>query len=132
MKANVKLIRKPRKYSEDFKRSIVKDFESGKFSVPQLERLHNIGNALLYKWIYRYSQSNEQGQRIVEMKDSSTQKLKSLEQRVKDLEQMVGRKQIEIDYLEKMIDLAKEELHIDIKKNFNTPQSNGSASTKGK
>jgi transposase-like protein len=132
MKANVKLIRKPRKYSEDFKRSIVKDFESGKFSVPQLERLHNIGNALLYKWIYRYSQSNEQGQRIVEMKDSSTQKLKALEQRVKELEQMVGRKQIEIDYLEKMIDLAKEELHIDIKKNFNTPQSNGSATTKGK
>jgi len=132
MKANVKLIRKPRKYSEDFKRSIVKDFESGKFSVPQLERLHNIGNALLYKWIYRYSQSNEQGQRIVEMKDSSTQKLKSLEQRVKELEQMVGRKQIQIDYLEKMIDLAKEELHIDIKKNFNTPQSNGSVSTNGK
>lgn len=132
MKASVKLIRKPRKYSEDFKRSIVKDFESGKFSVPQLERLHNIGNSLLYKWIYRYSQSNEQGQRIVEMKDSSTQKLKALEQRVKELEQMVGRKQIEIDYLEKMIDVAKEELHIDIKKNFNTPRSNGSASTKGK
>jgi transposase len=132
MKANVKLIRKKRKYSEEFRRSLVKDFESGKFSVPQLERLHNIGNALLYKWIYRYSQSNEHGQRIVEMKDSSTQKLKVLEQRVKELEQMVGRKQIEIDYLEKMIDLAKEELHIDIKKNFNTPQSNGSGLTKGK
>jgi hypothetical protein len=31
-----------------------------------------------------------------------------------------------------MIEIAKEELHIDIKKNFNTPQSTGSASTKGK
>jgi transposase-like protein len=132
MKASIKLIRKPRKYSEDLKRSIVKDFESGKFSVLQLERLHNIGNPLIYKWIYKYSQSNDLGQRIVEMKDSSTQKLKALEQRVKELEQMVGRKQIQIDYLEKMIDLAKEELHIDIKKNFNTPQSSGSASAKGK
>lgn len=132
MRANVKLIRKQRKYSEDFKRSIVKDFESGKFSVLQLERLHNIGNASIYNWIYKYSQSNEHGQRIIEMKDSSTQKLKALEQRVKELEQMVGRKQIEIDYLEKMIDIAKEELHIDIKKNFNTPPSSGSGSTRRK
>jgi hypothetical protein len=31
-----------------------------------------------------------------------------------------------IEYLEKMIDLAKEELNIDIKKNFATPQSVGS------
>jgi transposase len=132
MKANVKLIRKKRSYSEDFKRSIVKEFESGKFSVPQLERLHNIGNPLIYRWIYKYSTSNERGQRIVEMKDSSTQKLKALEQRVKELEQIVGKKQIEIDYLEKMIDVAKEELQIDIKKNFNTPQSTGSATTKRK
>jgi transposase len=132
MKANVKLIRKQRSYSEDFKRSIVKDFESGKFSVVQLERLHNISNQSIYNWIYKFSHSNEHGQRIVEMKDSSTQKLKALEQRVKELEQVVGRKQIEIDYLEKMIDIAKEELQIDIKKNFSTPQSNGSASGKRK
>ena len=132
MKANVKLIQKQRKYSEDFKRSIVQDFESGKFSVVQLERLHNISNQSIYNWIYKFSHSNEHGQRIVEMKDSSTQKLKALEQRVKELEQVVGRKQIEIDYPEKMIDIAKEELQIDIKKNFSTPQSNGSASGKRK
>lgn len=132
MKANVKLISKQRKYSEEFKKSIVNDFESGKFSILQLERLHNISNVSLYSWIYKYSRSNERGQRIVEMKDSSTQKLKALEQRIKELEQTVGKKQIQIDYLEKMIDIAKDELNIDIKKNSNTPQSSGSARTKRK
>jgi transposase len=132
MKANVKLISKQRKYSEEFKKSIVRDFESGKFSVPQLERLHNIGNPSIYKWIYKYSKSNEKGQRIVEMKDSSTQKLKALEQKIKELERTVGQKQIQIDYLEKMIDIAKDELNIDIKKNSNTPQSSGSEATKRK
>lgn len=132
MKANVKLISKQRRFSEEFKKSIVNDFESGKFSVIQLERLHNICNPLIYKWIYKYSRSNERGQRIVEMKDSSTQKLKALEQKVKELEQTVGKKQIRIDYLEKMIDIAKDELDIDIKKNSNTPQSSGSARTKRK
>jgi predicted component of type VI protein secretion system len=53
-------------------------------------------------------------------------KLKELEQKVKELERMVGQKQIKIDYLEKMIDIAKDELNIDIKKKFNTPQSTGS------
>lgn len=132
MKANIKLIKKQRRFSEEFKKSIVNDFESGKFSILQLERLHNISNVSLYSWIYKYSRSNERGQRIVEMKDSSTQKLKALEQRIKELEQTVGKKQIQIDYLEKMIDIAKDELNIDIKKNSNTPQSSGSGSTRRK
>jgi transposase-like protein len=132
MRANVRLIKKSKKYSEDFKQSLVKEFESGKFSVSQLQRIHQISYRSLYSWIYKYSPSNEQGQRIVEMKDSSTQKLKELEDRVKELEQIVGRKQIEIEYLEKMIDIAKEELQIDIKKNFNTPLSSGFGLTKRK
>lgn len=132
MKANLKTIRKKRIYSVEFKRKIVKDFESGQFSVPQLEKLHNIGNPLIYRWIYKFSTFNEQGSRIIEMKKSSSGKMKSLEQRVKELERMIGQKQIKIDYLEKMIDIAKDELNIDIKKNSNTPQSTGSAATKKK
>ena len=69
MKANVKLIKKHRKFSEEIKKSIVNDFESGKFSVIQLERLHKVSNQTIYNWIYKYSHSNEKGQRIVEMKD---------------------------------------------------------------
>jgi len=132
MKANLKTIRKKRIYSEEFKRKIVKDFESGQFSVPQLEKLYNIGNPLIYRWIYKFSTFNEKGSRIIEMKESSSGKMKSLEQRVKELERMIGQKQIKIDYLEKMIDIAKDELNIDIKKNSNTPQSTGSAATKKK
>jgi transposase len=132
MKANIKLISKQRKFSEEFKKSIVNDFESGKFSVLQLERLHKIKSPIIYRWIYKFSNHNQRGQRIVEMKDSSTQKLKALEQKIKELERTVGQKQIQIDYLEKMIDIAKDELNIDIKKNSNTPQSSGSDATKGK
>lgn len=129
MKANLKAIKKQRVYSDDFKRSVVKDFESGQFSVLQLAKLHNIGNPLIYGWIYKFSTFNEKGSRVVEMKNSSTQKMKELEARIKELEAIVGRKQINIDYLERMIDIAKEELNIDIKKNFNTPRSAGSKNT---
>lgn len=130
MKANLKALRKQRTYSEEFKRQVVQDFESGQFSVLQLEKLHGISNVSIYNWIYKFSTFNEKGSRIVEMKDSSTQKLKELQIRVKELEAIVGRKQISIDYLEKMIDIAKDEYDIDIKKNFDTPQSTGSEDIK--
>ena len=126
MKANLKTLRKRRIYSEEFKRQIVSDFEAGRFSVIQLEKLHGVNNVTIYNWIYKFSTFNEKGSRIVEMKDSSTQKLKELQARIKELEAIVGRKQISIDYLEKMIDVAKDEFDIDIKKNSNTPQSTGS------
>lgn len=73
----------------------------------------------IYKWIYKYSNFNEKGFRVVEMKQSSSQK-------VKELEATVGRKQIMIDFLEAMIEVAKDELDIDIKKNYSTPPSLGS------
>ena len=129
MKANLKQLKKSRIYSEDFKRSIVKDFESGQFSVSQLERLHGMSNVTIYNWIYKFSTFNEKGSRVVEMKDSSANKIKELQHKIKELEAVVGRKQINIDYLEKMIDIAKDELNIDIKKNSNTPQSVGSKGT---
>lgn len=132
MKANLKQVRKHRRYTEEFKKEIVSFFESGKFTVGQLERLYGINNVLIYRWIYKYSTFNEKGFRVVEMKDSSTNKVKELEQKIRELEQAVGQKQIKIDYLEKMMDIAKTELNIDIKKNYSTPQSTGSASTKKK
>jgi len=132
MKANVRSIRKQRKYSEEFKKRLVADFEKGKFSVPQLEKLHGVTHATIYRWIYKFSIFNETGFRVIEMKDSSTKKIKELEARVKELERTVGRKQIMIDYLEKMMEVAKDELDIDIKKNFGTPQSTGSGKTSKK
>ncbi len=66
------------------------------------------------------------------MKDSSDLKVKELEERIKELESVIGRKQIKIDFLEKMMDIAKEDLNIDLKKNYSTPQSGGSENTKNK
>lgn len=78
MKANLKALRKRRTYSEEFKRQVVQDFESGQFSVLQLEKLHGISNVSIYNWIYKFSTFNEKGSRIVEMKESSTQEIKRI------------------------------------------------------
>jgi len=75
--------------------------------------------------------TDSKGTMSVNYDEVQSYKIAMQEHRIKDLEQMVGQKQIKIEYLEKMIDIAKEELNIDIKKNSNTPPSNGSVKTKG-
>lgn len=129
MKANIKLLKKKRKYSEAFKRSIVSDFESGRYSVLQLEGLHGISNPAIYAWIHKYSTFNKKGYRIVEASQSSDKEMQKLRDQIKELEAKVGQKQIKIDYLEKMIELADDELNIDIKKNSDTSLSSGSKRT---
>lgn len=130
MQTNVRKLRKHRRFTEDFKKSIVTEFESGTLSVLELSRIHYISYALIYKWIYKFSKFNSKGYRIIEMKDSTSKKLKDLEKKVKELERTVGQKQIKIDYLEKMMEIAQEEYNIDIKKNSDTLQSDGSGKTK--
>lgn len=130
MQANLKKLRKRRIYSEEFKKQLVSEYEGGQYSVIELSRLHGIHHQVIYRWIYKYSTFNKKGYRVVEMKDSSTKKLKDLEARIEELEGIIGRKQIRIDYLEKLIELAGEDYDIDLKKNSDTPQSTGSSTTK--
>jgi transposase-like protein len=129
MKANLRALKKRRVYTDEFKRNLVSQFEKGVYSVQQLEKVYGVSNSCIYEWIYKFSTFNDKSVRIVEMKDSAAQKIKDLEKKVKELERIVGQKQINIDFLEKVIDIAKDELDIDIKKNFSTPQSDGSKKT---
>lgn len=130
MKKQKVRIRRRRRYSVEFKRQIVSEYERGKMTVYELEKFYDISNVTIYSWIYKYSNYNKKSIQIVEHKNSQVHRLKELEAKVQQLERIVGQKQMNIDYLEKMIELAKEHHDIDIKKNFNTPQSSGSKPTK--
>ncbi len=124
-------IKTKRFFSEGFKKALVTEYETSKFTVLELARLHSISEAVIYRWIYRYSRYQSKNIKIVEMADSSSQKLKNLQKRIEELERSLGQKQLNIEFLEKMIELAKDHYNIDIKKNFGTPPSNGSSPTNG-
>lgn len=120
MKANVKQIRKRRSYSKEFKQQLVDEFESGQYSVLQLSKLHKITEQVIYRWIYKFSTYNEKGYRVVENIQSSQEKLAQMEKRIYELEAALGRKQIIIDFQDKMFELGKEEFGVDLKKNYGT------------
>ncbi|MBK7763484.1 MAG: transposase [Bacteroidetes bacterium] len=132
MQTLIKHLKKSRRYSEDFKKEMVRLFESGQYSILQLEKLYGAGDTSIYRWVYKYSKFNTCGVRVVEFKNSDMDKIKEMENKIKELEQAVGRKQIQIDFLEKMIEIAKNDYDIDIKKNYDILPSTGSDKGKKK
>ena len=60
---------------------------------------------------------------MVEMTSSSTKKITELKTKIADLERTLGQKQIQIEYLEALVEVAKEDLGVDLKKKGATLQS---------
>lgn len=120
-------IRTQRYFSEEFRIQKVKEIEQNQIKVAELCKLYGITRTAVYKWIYKYSLHLKKGViQVIEM-ESESRKTKLLQSRLAELERIVGQKQLQIDYLEKIIELGSEEVGIDIKKKFSTEPSNGSA-----
>jgi len=129
MKTVKQRIQKRRKFTEEFKLHIVREFESGKFSVKELSILYRIPLTNLYRWIYKYSTTEEYGYRVVELKNSSYMKINDLQKEIKQLKEMLADKQIKIELLEKQIELAEKRHNIDIKKKKSMRPLSGSKNT---
>ena len=65
---------------------------------------------------------------VVEAK-SDTAKIARLREEVREMERLIGQKQIMIEFLEKMIELAEKEYGVDIKKKYSSGRSSGSGRT---
>ena len=118
-----------RTFSEELKKKIVKDIEEGKTGVTRASREYSVCLQSIYNWLYKYSKFRQKGVKLVVEMDSELYRSKELSKRVSELEQIIGQKQMVIDYLERMIELASEDVGMDIKKKFGTKSSTGSGST---
>lgn len=63
------------------------------------------------------------------MSESTDKKVKDLHDKIAQLERALGQKQIKVDFLEKMIDLAEDEYNLDVKKSSSSKRSSGSRRT---
>jgi transposase-like protein len=120
--------RQRRVFSEELKRKIVKEIEQGKANIATICREYSVSNVSVYKWLHMYSSYLQKGVKVVLELNSEGYRSKELEKRVKELEAAIGRKQLEVEFLNKLIDIANQELGIDIKKKSFTPPSIGSGS----
>ena len=116
-------------FSEEFKKSKVKELERNISSVSDICKTYSVSRTSVYRWIYKYSvMAKKQVKQVVEAK-SDTQKIKALEERIKELERIVGQKQLLIEFKDKMIEIAEATYGVDIKKKVGSKLSSGTTST---
>ena len=132
-KTKVKLSLKPRRiFSDSLKKKIVKDIEHGKVNVTGASREYQVSIVTVYRWLKKFSTNLHSSTTLVMQMDSEQYRSKELEKKVTELEAALGRKQLEIDYLNKLIEIAGLDIGMDIKKNISMPASVGTGKTNDK
>jgi transposase-like protein len=121
--------RRRRTFSESFKRKKVREIEQKITTVLQVCRQYEVSQTNVYKWLNKYGDGYKKGVKTIVEMESDTRKILELKAKLAELERIIGQKQIQIDFKDKMIELAEEEYGIDIKKKFDTGPSSGSGKT---
>ena len=121
--------RQRRTFSESFKKQKVKDFQSGRVRLCELVREYQLSYTTIYRWLRTFGNMKEPKERLVVETQSDTQELIRLKKQIAELERTIGQKQLQIDFKNKMIDLAEEMYKVDIKKKFGERLSATSGST---
>lgn len=118
-----------RYFDEDFKRKKVSEIERNLISIAEICREYQVSSAAVYKWIYKYSRMRKKGVKQVVEAKSDSKKIQALRDQVKELERIIGEKQIKLDFQERMIEIAEKEYGVDIKKKFSGKRSSGTGSS---
>jgi Transposase. len=121
--------RQTRYFSEDFKKNKVKELEKNLVSISEISKTYEVSRAAIYKWVYKYSiMAKKDVRQVIEAK-SDTNKIRILEEKIKELERIVGQKQILLEFKDKMIEIAETTYGVDIKKKVGSKLSSGTNTT---
>lgn len=108
-------------FSTALKKEKVKLIDEGKLTVKQVSELYEVSQTAVYNWIKKYT-TISRDERIVVEKISEAQKTQELYRQVRDLEQALGRKQMELDYYKEIVKLESESEGIDVEKKHKPKQ----------
>jgi transposase-like protein len=109
-----------------FMHLVVREYLMGKFSMLQIAQKHNITRNRLLGWVKRFSADlSEEITTIPILTEKESQDQQLLKKQNEELAQKLAQAQMKITGLELMIDIAEEQLNIDIRKKSGTKQSNG-------
>lgn len=103
------------------KLELVKQIEKGESRVLDISRTYNVSQTAVRKWLAKYSEVYKKRNRVVVEKKSVSKKNAELRTRIAELERSLGQKQMRIDYLEKVVEVASEKFGTDIEKKSRRP-----------
>jgi transposase len=121
--------RQIRFFSESFRKAKVREIERNLTTVLEVSREFEVSTTAVYNWLYKYSTLRARQVRQIVEPMSDAHKIKELKKKIEELERLVGQKQIQLEFKDKMIEIAEEMYKVDIKKKLGSQLSSGSGST---
>ena len=121
--------RRRRTFSDEFKRKKVAEIDQKISTVSEVAKQYDVRLGNVEKWVKKFTTKPMHGVRVVVESESDTRKLIELRAKIADLERIIGQKQVQIEFKDKMIELAEETYQVDIKKKFATKPSSGTGTT---
>jgi transposase-like protein len=118
-----------RRFSDNFKLKKVREIELKKTKVSEVCKQYEVSAVSVYKWLEKFGMDKKKTDWLIVETQSDTRQLLALKKKVAELEQIIGQKQVLLDFKDKMIDIAEEVYGIDIKKKPSSPRSNTSGKT---
>jgi len=106
-----------RTFSAAFKKEKVDLLDQGKISVKDLSEIYQVSLTAIYNWKKKYSGLPKDEQIIVE-KISEEKKNIELLKRIGELERVIGKKQLELDFYKTAIEVLNEEEGEDVIKKY--------------
>ena len=108
--------RRRRRFTEDFRKAQVELIESGQVIIAQVSRRYEVKADSVGKWVKKYGkQKHEEGMgQINSQRDFDH--LANLEQEYKSLQALFDEQQVHLVRLQKLLEIAQEELGEDFKK----------------
>jgi transposase len=118
-----------RHFSVTFKQEKVREIERNLTTVLRISREYEVSPTAVYKWLDKYSLYRKRQIRQIIEPMSDSRKIEELRAKIKELEQLVGQKQIQLEFKDKMIEIAEQMYKVDIKKKLGSKLSSGSGSS---
>ena len=112
--------RRRRTFSEDLKRKKVREIEQKVSSISDVCREYEVSEHSVIRWMHKYSKQYMKGVKTIVEGDSDTKKLLELKAQIAELQRALGEKQLQLEFKDKMIELAEEMYGVDIKKKLGT------------
>lgn len=117
------MVRVIHRYSEAFKRSVVAEVESGRYTVLEAARVHQVNFSSVYKWLKDLGAPDTQT-RIVRIEmPTERDRIKELEKEKRALESALAQAHIKIVVLESTVEVLEEKAGVRVKKKTDTPSS---------
>ena len=121
--------RQNRYFSTEFKIKKVREIETGISKVSEICKEYSVTDTAVYRWVKKYGTPKEKRERMIVESKSDTKTIVALRDKISDLEQLLGQKEVLLIFQEKMLDYAQEYCGVDIKKKFLKNPSSTSGKT---